>query len=68
MLESYRGCPFSCSYCLWGVASKKIDFISAERMIKEFDNLINIGARQFNLADAGFGLKKERDLKSILQT
>ena len=27
MLESYRGCPFSCSYCLWGVASKKIDFI-----------------------------------------
>ena len=70
MLESYRGCPFSCAYCLWGVASKKIDFLSSERIIDEFDNLINYGARQFNLADAGFGLKKERDvafLKHLLE-
>jgi len=64
-LESYRGCPFSCSYCLWGVADKKIDYHSSDRMIYEFNNLVEIGARQFNLADAGFGLKKVRDLEFL---
>jgi len=69
-LESYRGCPFSCSYCLWGVADKKIDYHSSDRMNSEFNQLLDIGARQFNLADAGFGLKKERDLaflKNVLE-
>jgi radical SAM superfamily enzyme YgiQ (UPF0313 family) len=60
-LETYRGCPFACSYCLWGVADKKCDYHSEERMIFEFKDLVNHGARQFNFADAGFGLKKERD-------
>ncbi len=62
MLESYRGCPFSCSYCLWGVASKKIDYLSSERMNKEFSTMVEYGVRHFNLADAGFGLRKERDV------
>ena len=69
-LESYRGCPFSCSYCLWGVASKKCDYLSADRMCREFENMVNFGARHFNLSDAGFGLKKQRDvtfLKHIIE-
>lgn len=70
MLESYRGCPFSCSYCLWGVAQKKCDYLSVDRMNLEFENMVNFGVRHFNLADAGFGLKKERDisfLKNIIE-
>ena len=69
MLESYRGCPFSCSCCLWGVASKKIDYLSVERMKREFSTMVNYGVRHFNLADAGFGLRKDRDaafLKHIM--
>ena len=65
LLESYRGCPFSCSYCLWGVAHKKCDYHTPERMIDEFKQLISWGARQFNFADAGFGLKKDRDLQFL---
>jgi len=65
LLESYRGCPFSCSYCLWGVAHKKCDYHTPERMINEFEQLLGWGARQFNFADAGFGLKKDRDLQFL---
>ena len=35
-------------------------------MNKEFSTMVNYGVRHFNLADAGFGLRKDRDVAFLI--
>ncbi len=65
LLETYRGCSYSCKFCLWGEADKKLDYFPAPRMIEELNTLMSYGYTEFSFADAGFGLKRQRDLEFL---
>jgi putative methyltransferase len=65
-LETNRGCPYSCTFCDWGsLTASKVHKMSLERLqadcdwIKSKGNLV-----QINIADANFGIFKERDLEA----
>ncbi|TSC92545.1 MAG: hypothetical protein CEN91_412 [Candidatus Berkelbacteria bacterium Licking1014_85] len=63
LIETNRGCPYSCAYCNWGVsAHNKLKQFSLERVKSEMDYLAN--KRFFPywiIADANFGIL-ERDI------
>ena len=52
-VESTRGCPFSCSYCLSSLETG-IRKIPHERLFPIFDKLIGRGARIFKFIDRSF--------------
>jgi radical SAM superfamily enzyme YgiQ (UPF0313 family) len=59
LIETNRGCPFSCTFCVWGIASKsKITYFSEERVYKEFDYVIEKSkiSPYWIIADANFGI------------
>ena len=61
MLESNRGCPYSCTFCAWGVASgNKLIKKDLHRFLSE---IWYVGERSRNdlwfLADGNFGIVKE---------
>lgn len=61
-LDTNRGCPFSCTFCVWGVA-EKVKHFSLERVQAELDYIANTGAPELLMInDANFGLFKDRDL------
>jgi len=59
LFESNRGCPYSCSYCNWGEASRrKIKKFSLERVQEDMD-YVALRGTVFSLwmfADANFGI------------
>lgn len=63
LLETNRGCPFSCTFCAWGQATMgKVRRFDLDRVLDELEWL---GKNQFfylNVADANFGILYERDL------
>ena len=64
MLESNRGCPYSCTFCAWGTGSgNKLIRKNAETFLKE---MWYCGARSKNmmwyLVDSNFGILKD-DIK-----
>jgi radical SAM superfamily enzyme YgiQ (UPF0313 family) len=63
-LETNRGCPYSCTFCDWGsLTASKVQKMTLDRLqddidwIKSKPNLV-----QINIADANFGIFKQRDL------
>lgn len=52
-VESARGCPFSCAYCLSALESG-IRTVPRERILPEFEKLIERGARIFKFIDRSF--------------
>jgi putative methyltransferase len=65
-LETNRGCPYSCTFCDWGsLTASKVHNMSLERLqddinwIKSKPTIV-----QLNIADANFGIFKERDLEA----
>ncbi|NLP47380.1 MAG: radical SAM protein [Clostridiales bacterium] len=63
VLESNRGCPFSCSYCDW-CAGKAVRFFPLERVKAEIDWLAENKIEYCFGADANFGMF-ERDLEVV---
>jgi putative methyltransferase len=64
IIESNRGCPYSCTYCDWGGADvRKINFFDLERIKAEVDWVADHGIPYIYLADANFGIAFERDLE-----
>lgn len=65
IIETNRGCPYSCTYCTQGLASQnKLKMFSTERIIQELD-YISERAKKTNIlafADANFGIAA-RDVK-----
>lgn len=61
MFESNRGCPFPCTFCAWGAASKnllrKMDFGTT---LAEYEYVsARSSARNWMLCDANFGILKQ---------
>lgn len=62
LLETNRGCPFSCSYCFWGTKTKnKINKYSLERVYEEIDWISKHKIQFVFCCDANFGVL-ERDI------
>ena len=64
VIETNRGCPFSCTYCNWGSATvSKVNRFSIDRVMEELDYIAENVRDNDNLtvADANFGILK-RDL------
>lgn len=64
VIETNRGCPYSCAYCDWGALKCKVRFFPEEKVIEELRWLSSHGIRGFGCADANFGMF-ERDEKFV---
>lgn len=56
ILETNRGCPFSCSFCFWGLGSKRVRRFSDERVREELDWMFRENILSVFVADANFGM------------
>lgn len=54
-VEASRGCPYKCEYCLSSLDVSVRNF-KAEEFLREMDQLIQRGARQFKFVDRTFNL------------
>lgn len=55
-IETYRGCPLSCSFCEWGVISANRPPLSADNIVADFEALDAAGCRGIFLVDAALNL------------
>jgi len=62
LLETNRGCPYSCSYCFWGGADNKVVKFSMERIFAELDWIADNEYEYISGVDANFGIL-ERDIE-----
>jgi len=63
-LETNRGCPYQCTFCNWGgVTYSKIKKFNMSRIEAEIDWAIKNPITYMFVADANFGIFKERDLE-----
>lgn len=57
LLETNRGCPYSCAFCYWGGAiGQKVRAFPLDRLRAEIDRLARLGVRDVVLCDANFGM------------
>jgi len=66
MIETNRGCPFHCTFCVWGAqdTNSKVTQFSVDRVIRDLEYIkkrVNHDLLMIN--DANFGLFKNRDLQ-----
>ncbi len=55
VIETVRGCPFSCSYCFYGGGQKKMRYFSLDRVKEEFEIVKMLGGpRQCEFIDPTF--------------
>ncbi len=60
LMETNRGCPYSCSFCYWGGAiGQKVRRFSLARLEAEIDLIARSGAPRLMLCDANFGMLPE---------
>ncbi len=67
VIETNRGCPFSCTYCNWGSATvSKVNRFGLDRVFEELEYIARRVRDNDNLtvADANFGILK-RDLMRL---
>ena len=63
IMETNRGCPYSCSYCDWGSNTmSKIRSFDIERILSEIEWLSGVGLESVWIADANFGIF-DRDIE-----
>ncbi|MGA2802163.1 MAG: radical SAM protein [Verrucomicrobiota bacterium] len=63
VIETNRGCPFTCTYCYWGAATNaKVHTFSMGRILRELTWMSENRVLFVFIADANFGMLK-RDLK-----
>jgi anaerobic magnesium-protoporphyrin IX monomethyl ester cyclase len=58
---SSKGCPYKCIYC--DVQQKAFNWKTPERVIEEFQTLIDMGATSIHILDDCFNIKKDRVLE-----
>ncbi|HET7502106.1 MAG TPA: KedN5 family methylcobalamin-dependent radical SAM C-methyltransferase [Kofleriaceae bacterium] len=60
LLETNRGCPYTCSFCYWGGATgQKVRRFSTERIAAELELVAREQIAEVVLCDANFGIFKE---------
>ncbi len=57
LIETFRGCPFACTFCQWGDAKKLDRVFSAEYIAEELQALAGLDAKGAALIDAGLNLQ-----------
>ncbi|HWQ71034.1 MAG TPA: DUF4080 domain-containing protein [Desulfitobacteriaceae bacterium] len=57
-VETSRGCPFNCQYCLSSVESG-VRFLKPERFRRIFKRLLKYGARTIKFVDRTFNVRKD---------
>lgn len=55
-LETFRGCPLSCTFCQWGDLSDAKRVFSTEYLIRELEAFRAVGATGVELVDAALNL------------
>jgi radical SAM superfamily enzyme YgiQ (UPF0313 family) len=66
MIETNRGCPFHCTFCVWGAqdTNSKVTQFSVDRVKQDLDYCsANVKQELLMINDANFGLFKKRDLE-----
>ena len=64
ILETNRGCPYACTYCDWGgLTYSKVKKFELEKIEQELIWFKNNPVSVVFLADANFGIFKQRDFK-----
>lgn len=58
MLQTYRGCPFTCSFCEWGVLESPKRVRTAESLIREFEAMKALKKTGALIVDAGLNLNE----------
>jgi len=58
IMETYRGCPFTCSFCEWGVMDAPKNVRSVASISAEFGAIAENGRNTLLLVDAGLNLNK----------
>lgn len=58
VLQTYRGCPFTCSFCEWGVMESPKRVRTVESLDSEFAAMNRLGLGAALLADAGLNLNQ----------
>ncbi|MCA8884372.1 MAG: B12-binding domain-containing radical SAM protein [Rhodobacteraceae bacterium] len=58
VLQTYRGCPFTCSFCEWGVMEAPKNVRSADNLSAEFLAMAAMGLGGALLVDAGLNLNR----------
>jgi putative methyltransferase len=61
-LETNRGCPYACTFCDWGsLTYSKVKKFSTDIVKAEIEWISRNGIKFVDVADANFGIFKERD-------
>ncbi len=63
-VESSRGCPFHCEFCLSAI-KPGVRFFDRERFLNEMKKLIQRGAKNFTFVDRTFNIHEEHALEII---
>ena len=58
-VETSRGCPYSCEFCLSSI-DKKVRYFDLDRVLNAFEELWQRGARHFKFIDRTFNLDPKR--------
>jgi radical SAM superfamily enzyme YgiQ (UPF0313 family) len=58
VLQTYRGCPFTCSFCEWGVLKSPKRVCEVDTLSAELDALARNGVTGTLLVDAGLNLNR----------
>ena len=71
LFETNRGCPYSCTYCAWGISAlNKLRRFGLERVQADLDYVAAFGKEysEFHFVDANFGiLKRDVDIAERLR-
>ncbi len=69
VIETVRGCPYSCAYCDYGVVNCKVRAFSEERALSELRWVSAHGIRHVTVADANFGMfdRDERFVDEVVR-
>jgi len=66
VVESNRGCPYSCTFCDWGGAvQSKVRKFDIEKIQKELDWIKKNNVIYLIFGDANFGIFRERDIEIV---
>ena len=64
VLETNRGCPFSCTFCDWGsLTMAKVKQFVMDRVMGELNWIADNRVTYLMCADANFGIFKQRDVE-----
>lgn len=63
-IETNRGCPYSCTFCDWGsLTYSKVKKFNLEKISAELAWLVDKPIAYIYIADANFGMYKQRDIE-----